>query len=147
MDSQLGQRYGRTLRALREKSGLSQRGLARAVELNPTLVNRSESGERLPADSAEVERIVQALGLGQKDHDELLQSAGLWPLAFTTLGPSDVSLRALAEALTSPDLSPETKRGVRDAVAAIIRLASAAPTTRRRPAASPTQDQTIATPQ
>jgi ribosome-binding protein aMBF1 (putative translation factor) len=53
---------GRTARKLRERHGLSQLQLARAAGMQPSAVERFESGEYLPSLPV-LERIAKALGV------------------------------------------------------------------------------------
>jgi transcriptional regulator with XRE-family HTH domain len=107
--------YGELLRAYREPR-MKQRPLARAVGLNPTLLNRSEKGTRQPADAAEVLAIAAALDLSADERDRLLAAAGYWPAVLQALGPGDLTLRAVAVVLADPSLSDDAKRAFRTAV-------------------------------
>jgi transcriptional regulator with XRE-family HTH domain len=107
--------YGELLRAYREPR-MKQRPLARAVGLNPTLLNRSEKGTRQPADADEVLAVADALGLSADERDRLLAAAGYWPAVFQALGPGDLTLRAVAVVLADPSLPDDTKRAFRTAV-------------------------------
>lgn len=113
--------YGELLRALRQERGVSQRALARTVGLNPTLLNRSEAGDRPPASQGEVAAIAWALGLDADEHDRLLASAGYWPAVFVALGPADPTLRALAAALANPRLPEPVKADLRAGLEALAR--------------------------
>jgi hypothetical protein len=99
---------------------VSQRALARDAEISHTLLNRSESGSRIPADLDEVRRIARVLRLESVDLDRLLGAAGYWPSAFLTLGPHDSTLRAVAEALARVDVSPQVRAELRRALEATI---------------------------
>jgi transcriptional regulator with XRE-family HTH domain len=116
--------YGEALRRLRQARGMSQRALARAVGLNPTLINRSEAGDRPPQGPAEVAAIAQALRLTPAEHDLLLARAGYWPAVFLAVGPSDPTLRAVAEALASPTLPAEVRSALRTAIESAVRAAT-----------------------
>ena len=118
--------YAELLRSLRQKSGLSQRGLAREIGLNPTLVNRSEAGDRPPADTAEVADIARALGLAAAERDQLLASAGYWPAVFLALGPGDPTLYCVADALSAGDLPTAAKDSLRRAIESTIAAVRAA---------------------
>jgi transcriptional regulator with XRE-family HTH domain len=107
--------YGELLRAYREPR-MKQRPLARAVGLNPTLLNRSEKGTRQPADAQEVLAIAAALDLSADERDRLLAAAGYWPAVFQALGPGDLTLRAVAVVLADLSLSDDAKRAFRTAV-------------------------------
>ena len=64
MDSQ--ERVGRTLRAKRKRSGLTQEQLAEAADMHPTEVSRLERGVRDPRLSTLV-RLARALGIELAD--------------------------------------------------------------------------------
>lgn len=128
-DGQSGDGFGAVLRELRERTGLSQSGLARQAGLNASFVNRLESGQR-GADRAVVDTLTRALGLGPGDADRLLvASLGLAPeqerrllagsqLAdeVVRLGPDDATLRRVAAALSDPTLPAEERDDLRRAV-------------------------------
>ena len=113
--------YASLLRRLRERSGLSQRALARAIDLNPAFVHRSEEGTRPARDAAEVLRIGSALELGRDDLDALLDAAGYWPSAYLALGPRDPTLSALVSVLTDSRLAGESRQAFRQGVEALAR--------------------------
>jgi transcriptional regulator with XRE-family HTH domain len=112
--------YGMLLRRMREQAGVSQRSLGQAVGVSHTLLNRSESGSRLPSDPEEVRRIGAALHLTDDEVDQLLASAGFWPAALLELGPGDQTLRIVAGALRDARLSPGARARLRDAIEAAI---------------------------
>jgi transcriptional regulator with XRE-family HTH domain len=115
--------YGATLERLRTAHGVSKRALARDLGLSShTLVVRSEAGERPPADADEVLRYAAALGLDPDETDELLTSAGYWPVAFMSLGPGDATLRKLAGALNRLGDEPAEAARVRRAIDAVLDL-------------------------
>jgi transcriptional regulator with XRE-family HTH domain len=87
------------LARFRNGAGLSQRALARGMGFSLSLVQRSEAGERPPANAGEVLRIADVLGLETAQTDALLISAGHWPRVFLELGPEDSTLRTVAAAL------------------------------------------------
>jgi hypothetical protein len=66
--------------------------------------------------------LAAALGLDPGRRDDLLVSAGFWPLAFYRLGPADATMRAVAEALAGP-LTAE-RQELRTAIHALLRLAT-----------------------
>jgi transcriptional regulator with XRE-family HTH domain len=116
--------YGTLLARYRETRGMSQRALARAMNLNPTLINRSEAGDRAPAGPDEIAGAARALQLTADEHDVLLESAGYWPSAFLSLGSSDPTLRVVATTLADPSLTPEIREEFRRAIDSIARLAA-----------------------
>lgn len=123
--------YASLLRRFRERAGLSQRALARATNLNPAFVHRSEEGTRPPRDAAEVLRVGAALGLGRGDLDQLLEAAGYWPSAFLALGPRDPTLGALVAVLSDARLAEESRRAFRRGVEALARAMAAQADTER----------------
>jgi transcriptional regulator with XRE-family HTH domain len=107
--------YGELLKTYRG-GRMKQRPLARAVGLNPTLINRSEKGNRLPAGPDEVVAIAGALGLSAEERDRLLAAAGYWPVVFLALGPGDATLRSVAVVLADGSLPDDARRSFRAAV-------------------------------
>jgi transcriptional regulator with XRE-family HTH domain len=118
--------YGVLLRRLRERAGVSQRSLGQAIGVSHTLLNRSESGSRLPAGPEEVRRISAALRLSTAEIDQLLAAAGFWPAALLELGPGDRTLRLVAQALGDPRLSLSARSKLRDAIDATVEAVLAA---------------------
>ena len=116
--------YGELIKQFRATRGMSQRALAREVGLNPTLVNRSEAGDRAPAGPAEIAATARALGLSPEQHDRLLASAGYWPAVFLTVGASDRTLRAVALALADDSLTDEIRHALRQAIEGVIQAAT-----------------------
>ena len=113
--------YGDLVKKLRQERGMTQRALARAISLNPTLVNRSESGDRAPSGPDEIAAIARALTLTHAQFDELLASAGYWPAAFVAVGPADRTMYAVASVLADPSLSDEVRQQLRLAIEGIVR--------------------------
>jgi len=108
---QHSRRFGELLRQARQARGLSQRALARASRVNPAIVSRLESGDRLPSGPDQVRALATALALDRPETDALLASAGFWPQSLLDLGPADPTLLAVAHLLTSPRLTtPERTR-------------------------------------
>ncbi|MGE5619217.1 MAG: helix-turn-helix domain-containing protein [Sphingomonadaceae bacterium] len=101
--------FAQLLKGYREGSGLSQRALARASQINPAIISRLESGDREPSGPEQVLAIARALGLDPERTDALLSSAGHWPRAILELGPSDESLLMVARVLTGPHLEDAAK--------------------------------------
>jgi transcriptional regulator with XRE-family HTH domain len=117
-----GREYGARLAACRRAAGMSQREVAERAHMDNVSVSRSEAGARAPAGPDEVLMLAEVLALTPAQRDDLLVSAGFWPIAFHNLGPADPTLRALAEALDGPP-SPE-RQELRTAVHSLLRLAS-----------------------
>ncbi|MDA8219815.1 MAG: helix-turn-helix transcriptional regulator [Dehalococcoidales bacterium] len=112
-----GSEFAQLLKALREASGLSQRALARAAQINPAIISRMEGGERGPSGPAQVFAIARALSLGQQDTDALLASAGFWPGVYLQVGPDDPTLLAVARTLATEFRDEAAKARFRQLVA------------------------------
>jgi transcriptional regulator with XRE-family HTH domain len=91
--------FAALLKKYRLRSEMSQRAVARASGINPAIVNRLESGGRVPSGPEQVTAIADALGLPSKDADSLLSAAGYWPGAILALGPRDETLLGVAKVL------------------------------------------------
>ena len=98
--------FAALLRTYREASGLSQRALARAAQINPAIISRMESGDRGPSGPAQVRAIAEALALDEQGGDDLLTSAGFWPRVYLDLGPQDPSLLAVARTVAASAANP-----------------------------------------
>ena len=72
------------LKGLRQGRHVSQSKLAERAEFDHSYVSRFESGARMPTREA-VERLAQALGLGQSEEDGLLAAAGFLPRDVASL--------------------------------------------------------------
>jgi transcriptional regulator with XRE-family HTH domain len=108
--------FGELLREYRSARGLGQRALARASEINPAIINRFESGERLPSGPEQVNAIARALALDSLQTDRLLSSAGFWPAVYLAVGPQDQTLLKVARLLASPGVSQTEKARFRQVV-------------------------------
>jgi transcriptional regulator with XRE-family HTH domain len=132
------EQYGRLLAGFRAARGLSGYAVARAAGLHPNLLARSEAGRRTPDDPAEIEALARALTLGRADLDRLLLAAGFWPAALIALGPDDPTLRALATALTCPEVGADAleqfRAGVEALAGALVRAAGTGTTSPIPPA-------------
>jgi transcriptional regulator with XRE-family HTH domain len=104
----------------RARSGISQRALARDSGINPAIVSRLESGARGPSGPAQVLALAKALKLQTSDADQLLASAGFWPLALLQLGPADDSLLGVAQVLTDPGLDETTRSRFRQVLGLLV---------------------------
>jgi len=125
--------FGRLLRSLRVRAGLSQNQLARQAGVDPAYVNRLE---RAPADSTALpsRRVVlslaRVLDAGPVDVERLLVAAGLCPEAITRLGGWDACLGDVASVLADGRLSADDRAEFREllrVVAARWRISSPAP--------------------
>jgi transcriptional regulator with XRE-family HTH domain len=112
--------FGQVLRTLRERAGLSQSALARRAGLDPSFVNRLESGQR-GADRAVAEALIDGLGLAPADADRLLAAGGHLPALFARLGLHDPTLQLVAQVLADERLSPEERAAFRQVVELIGR--------------------------
>jgi hypothetical protein len=95
--------------------------VARAAGLHHQLLRRSLEGTRLPDDAEEVRALARAAGADRAVLDEMLAAAGYWPECFHAVGPDDPALRALAEALADPDVPPDQRARLRQAVESVAR--------------------------
>jgi transcriptional regulator with XRE-family HTH domain len=112
--------FGALLRAARERAGLSQSALARKAGLDPSFINRLESGQR-SADRAVATALVAALGLGDAEGDRLLAAGGHLPAVFARLGLQDPTLQLVARILADERLSAEDRAAFRQAIELIGR--------------------------
>src|SRR4051812_35518122 len=112
--------FGTLFQQWRERAGLSQNALARRMDVNPAYVNRLEHGGRGAGNRELVETAAAALGLSPAERDRLLAAAGHWPTGLTELGPSDPTLRLVADLLTDPALTARDRELFR----AHVRLAA-----------------------
>ena len=101
--------FAELMRAYREGAGVSQRALARTSEINPAIISRLESGDRMPSGPAQVRAIARALNLSADQADALLGAGGYWPDAMLSLGPQDESLTAVARVLAHDGLTDMAK--------------------------------------
>jgi transcriptional regulator with XRE-family HTH domain len=116
-DQDATESFGGRLRALRERAGLSQSALARKAGLDPSFINRLESGQR-GADRKVAEDVIQALELPPADADRLLAAGGHLPAVFARVGLQDPTLQLVARTLSDAELSAAAREGFRTVVAA-----------------------------
>jgi transcriptional regulator with XRE-family HTH domain len=95
------------MRYYRERAGMSQRALAKLSEINPAIVSRLETGDRMPSGPHQVLAIARALDLSPADRDNLLSMAGHWPSAILALGPQDETLLEVARVLSTEGIQEE----------------------------------------
>jgi len=99
--------FGATLRGMRERVALSQRGVARRCGLTPAYVSLLEGGRRRP-ERPTVERLAAALELDAGDRARLVLAAGYAAPVETTAGRA--GLLAEAEAvIADADLTAEQR--------------------------------------
>lgn len=107
--------FGMVLRGFRERAGLSQSALARRAGLDPSFVNRLESGQR-GADRAVAEGLARALDLNPTEMDQLLAAGGHLPLLLARLGPQDPTLQLVARILADERLSDADRAAFRQVI-------------------------------
>lgn len=112
--------FGSLLRSFRERAGLSQSALARRAGLDPSFVNRLESGQR-SAERAVAEKLVEALALGPPDADALLAAGGYLPSSLSRLWLRDPTLRTIAQILTDDRLSEADRDDFRRVIALLAK--------------------------
>lgn len=106
------------LRTFRERAGLSQSALARLARLDPSFVNRLESGQRA-AERAVVEALSHALALSPADADRLRAAAGFIPPALARIGLDDPTLQLVVAVLTDERLGPAERAAFRRGIEAL----------------------------
>lgn len=114
--------FGVLMRRYREQAGASQRALAKASAINPAIISRLETGDRMPSGPQQVIAIARALNLDPVASDALLSAAGHWPSAILSLGPQDETLLEVARVLASPNLRAEERQRFRDIVHLLAEL-------------------------
>ncbi len=107
--------FGSLLRAYRERAGLSQSALARRAGLDPSFINRLESGQR-SAERSVAEKLINALGLDPADTDRLLAAGGHLPALFSRIGLHDPTLHLVVRILTDDQLTPEDRDEFREVI-------------------------------
>ena len=108
-------RFGAVLSAYRRRTKLSQNQLGIRCGINPSYVNRMESGERNRPTIEVTQAFIAALRLDTRDADELLLAAGYAP----SFG-DDRTIRQLAVLLI--DAPEETAAMLRAMVSAAYRV-------------------------
>jgi transcriptional regulator with XRE-family HTH domain len=106
------------LKESRLRAGISQRGLARKAAVNPAIMSRLESGDRMPSGPEQVIHISRALGLDENATDALLAAAGFWPQVVLAAGPANDVLLAVARVAASDRLDNAAKERFRRLVLA-----------------------------
>lgn len=82
VSDQKGQ-FGRKLKQLREKAGLSVYALAKRTKLTQSNIHRIENGERDPAWASAV-KLAKALGVSMSEFDDVPDSDSLPPATDPT---------------------------------------------------------------
>ena len=122
--------FGSELRAFRERAGLSQSAVARRAGLDPSFINRLESGQR-GADRTVAEALIQGLGLDEADADRLLAAGGHLPGLFARLGLQDATLQQVARILADDRVGADDRIAFRQVIELIVRLGLQDPTLRQ----------------
>jgi transcriptional regulator with XRE-family HTH domain len=104
--------FGQLLKALRERRGVSQSKLAERADFDHSYVSRLEGGARMPTRDA-VDRLGQALGLGESERDALLASAGFLPRDVTNLLSSEPVLGEVLDLLKNEQVPSEYRENMR----------------------------------
>jgi transcriptional regulator with XRE-family HTH domain len=101
--------FGTMLRRLRERRGLTQSALARAVGLSSSTVNMLEAGVRHSSRESALALAV-ALELDPVETDGLLLAGVHLPTSYFRLGPADQALLQAITTLLTDTTVPETRR-------------------------------------
>lgn len=120
--------FATLLSQYRERAGLTQETLGKAVGLSPSTISRIERGERPPPRRrATVLALAHTLQLSQEETDTLLTAAGFAPsqAADLVLHPRDGTLYRIAQELRDlrldPNLSGEQVRYVEETLLLLLR--------------------------
>lgn len=119
-DPQTSESFASVLRRFRERAGHSQSGLARLAKLDPSFVNRLESGQR-GAERAVAEALIAALELPSEEADRLLAAGGYLPPSLARVGIDDPTLRLVVQTLSDESVSDSDRTAFRQAVEAAHR--------------------------
>jgi transcriptional regulator with XRE-family HTH domain len=103
-DTGASESFGVLLRTLRERAGLSQSALARQAGLDPSFINRLESGRR-GVERPVADALVAAMQLPARAADRLLAAGGFLPPSLTKVGLDNPTLQLVVEFLTEESLS------------------------------------------
>lgn len=114
--------FGELVRRRRERQGLSQAALARAIGSDSGYVNRMEQGQRTPTARGVVLEIVHALDCSTDETDRLLVAAGHLPVALAEIDLLDPDL-LLAARLLGTGSTPTARAVARDVIRACRPLA------------------------
>jgi transcriptional regulator with XRE-family HTH domain len=117
-----GMEFGRLLKTLRERSGVSQSKLAERADFDHSYVSRLESGARMPTREA-VDRLGGAMGLDQGALDALLASAGFLPRDVTSLLSNEPALGEVLEMLQDETVPSEYRENMRNMLRIMVQQA------------------------
>lgn len=114
--------FGKLLKALRERRGVSQSKLAEKAGYDHSYVSRLEGGARMPTREA-VENLGSALGLGATERDALLASAGFLPRDLTNLLSSEPVIGEVLDLLKDEKVPSEFRDLMRQQLEVLARQA------------------------
>jgi transcriptional regulator with XRE-family HTH domain len=117
-----GMEFGRLLKTLRERSGVSQSKLAERADFDHSYVSRLESGARMPTREA-VDRLGGAMGLDEGALDALLASAGFLPRDVTSLLSNEPALGEVLEMLQDETVPSEYRENMRNMLRIMVQQA------------------------
>lgn len=104
--------FGQLLKSLRERRGVSQSRLAERAEFDHSYVSRLEGGARMPTRDA-VDRLGDAMELGESERDMLLAAAGFLPRDFSKILSAEPVLGEVFYLLSDEQLSAEYRENMR----------------------------------
>jgi hypothetical protein len=108
--------FAAVLSDYQRRSGLSQRSVALAAQLDPGRYSRLLVGARPPASREQVIALAAALRLTGRDADRLVAAAGFLPPGLERIGPDDPAVAALIEALSASELDEPARAALRRTV-------------------------------
>lgn len=112
--------FGEHLAAVRQRVGISQHALAKAVGVDASYVNRLEHGERQAPDVGLIRKFATALDLDAPATDALVVAGGGLPAALERLGPLDPTILLLADVLGDPSIPEPELTNLRRIVALLV---------------------------
>lgn len=117
--------FAALLRELRDRRRLSQSRLAAAAGFDHSYVSRLESGNRMPTRDA-VQKLADAMALGDEDRDALLASAGFMPGRIESLFADEPVLSEVLGLLQDGRVPNEVRDDVRRMISLLVRQAQRA---------------------
>ncbi len=114
--------FGKLLKTLRERHGVSQSKLAERADFDHSYVSRLESGARMPTREA-VDRLGQAMSLEDVQLDSLLASAGFLPRDVSSLLSAEPALGEVLEMLQDEAVPSEFRENVRNMMRIMVQQA------------------------
>ncbi|HMM40627.1 MAG TPA: helix-turn-helix domain-containing protein [Thermomicrobiales bacterium] len=113
------------LRELRDRRRLSQSRLAEAAGFDHSYVSRLESGNRMPTRDA-VQKLADAMALGDGERDALLAAAGFMPGRIESLFANEPVLSEVLGLLQDGTVPDEVRDDVRRMILLLVRQAQRA---------------------